>query len=137
MLFRSNDTATTEIYTGWYTLSLHDALPISSGLKATAEQCFAMLRPGGVATIIGMIPFGTKIELHGFEFLRGEKKIQGSSMGSNRFRIDMPRLVEHYLKGRLHLDDWISARIKLPEINDGFANMKAGKVLRSVIMFDA
>ena len=28
MLFRSNDTATTEIYTGWYTLSLHDALPI-------------------------------------------------------------------------------------------------------------
>ena len=39
--------------------------------------------------------------------------------------------------GRLHLDDWISARIKLPEINEGFANMKSGKVLRSVIMFDA
>jgi S-(hydroxymethyl)glutathione dehydrogenase/alcohol dehydrogenase len=107
------------------------------GSKVTAEQAFQMLGPAGVATIIGMIPFGTKIELHGFEFLRGEKKIQGSSMGSNRFRIDMPRLVEHYLKGRLHLDDWISARIKLPEINDGFANMKAGKVLRSVIMFDA
>ena len=107
------------------------------GAKITAEQAFQMLGPGGVATIIGMIPFGTKIELHGFEFLRGEKKIQGSSMGSNRFRIDMPRLVEHYLKGRLHLDDWISARIKLTEINDGFANMKAGKVLRSVIMFDA
>jgi hypothetical protein len=57
--------------------------------------------------------------------------------GLEPVRIDMPRLVEHYLKGRLHLDDWISARIKLPEINDGFANMKAGKVLRSVIMFDA
>jgi Zn-dependent alcohol dehydrogenase len=41
------------------------------------------------------------------------------------------------LKGRLHLDDWISARIKLPEINEGFANMKSGKVLRSAIMFDA
>jgi len=107
------------------------------GSKLTAEQAFQMLGPGGVATIIGMIPFGTKIELHGFEFLRGEKKIQGSSMGSNRFRIDMPRLVEHYLKGRLHLDDWISARIKLSEINEGFANMKSGKVLRSVIMFDA
>ena len=34
-------------------------------------------------------------------------------------------------------DDWISARIKLSEINEGFANMKSGKVLRSVIMFDA
>ena len=46
---------------------------------------------------------------------------------SNRFRIDMPRLVEHYLKGRLHLDDWISARIKLSEVDEGFANMKAGR----------
>ena len=55
-----------------------------------------------------MIPFGTKIELHGFDFLR-EQKMQGSSMGSNRFRVDMPRLIEFYLKGRLHLDDWISA----------------------------
>src|SRR5580658_8183840 len=50
------------------------------GLKTTAEQCFAMLRPGGVATIIGMIPFGTKIELHGADFLR-DRKIQGTSMG--------------------------------------------------------
>ena len=107
------------------------------GSKLTAEQSFQMLGPGGVATIVGMIPFGTKIELHGIDFLRGEKKMQGSSMGSNRFRVDMPRLIEHYLKGRLHLDDWISARIKLPEINEGFAQMKAGKTLRSVIMFDA
>jgi S-(hydroxymethyl)glutathione dehydrogenase / alcohol dehydrogenase len=70
------------------------------GAKITAEQAFQMFGPGGVATIIGMIPFGTKIELHGFDFLRGEKKVQGSLMGSNRFRIDIPRLVEHYLKGR-------------------------------------
>ena len=42
--------------------------------------CFAMLRPGGVATIIGMIPFGTKIELHGADFLR-DRKIQGTSHG--------------------------------------------------------
>jgi len=43
---------------------------------------------GGTATIVGMIPFGQKIELHGFDFLR-ERKIQGSSMGSNHFRVDM------------------------------------------------
>lgn len=107
------------------------------GAKKTAEQAFQMLGPGGVATIIGMIPFGEKIELHGFDFLRGEKKIQGSSMGSNRFRTDMPRLIDHYMRGKLHLDELISARIKLSEINEGFANMKSGKVLRSVIMFDA
>src|SRR6266487_1552908 len=106
------------------------------GRKETAEQAFAMLAPGGTATIVGMIPFGQKIELHGFDFLR-ERKIQGSSMGSNHFRVDMPRLVEFYMRGKLHLEDWISAKLQLSEINEGFANMKAGKTLRSVIMFDA
>ena len=104
------------------------------GAKITAEQAFQMLGTGGTATIIGMIPVGTKIELHGVEFLR-EKKIQGSLMGSNRFRVDMPRLVEFYLNGKLHLDDWISSRIKLSEANEGFAAMKAGKTLRTVIEF--
>ena len=106
------------------------------GRKETAEQAFAMLAPGGTATIVGMIPFGQKIELHGFDFLR-ERKIQGSSMGSNHFRVDMPRLVEFYMRGRLHLEDWISAKLKLSEINQGFAAMKAGKTVRSVIMFDS
>ncbi|MCP3461438.1 Zn-dependent alcohol dehydrogenase [Bradyrhizobium sp. CCGUVB23] len=106
------------------------------GRKETAEQAFGMLAAGGTATIVGMIPFGQKIELHGFDFLR-ERKIQGSSMGSNHFRVDMPRLVDFYLRGRLHLEDWISAKLKLSEINEGFANMKAGKTLRSVIMFDS
>jgi S-(hydroxymethyl)glutathione dehydrogenase/alcohol dehydrogenase len=104
------------------------------GLKVTAEQAFQMLAFGGTATIVGMVPFGQKIELHGFDFLR-EKKVQGSSMGSNRFRTDMPRLIEFYKQRKLHLDDWISDRIKLEDINAGFANMKAGKVIRSVIEF--
>ena len=104
------------------------------GLKQTAEQAFQMLRYGGTATIVGMVPFGMKIELHGFDFLR-EKRIQGSSMGSNRFRTDMPRLMEFYRRGKLHLDDFVSAHIKLDQINEGFANMKAGRVVRSVIDF--
>ena len=60
------------------------------GLKATAEQSFSALRSGGTATLIGMIPVGTKIELHGVDFLR-ERRIQGCMMGSNRFRTDMPQ----------------------------------------------
>ncbi|MCB1744921.1 MAG: Zn-dependent alcohol dehydrogenase, partial [Gammaproteobacteria bacterium] len=72
------------------------------GTKGTAEQAFRMLAIGGTATIVGMVPYGEKIELHGYDFLR-ERKIQGSSMGSNRFRVDMPRLIELYLQGRLHL----------------------------------
>src|SRR5690606_16572531 len=77
------------------------------GRKETAEQAFAMLPPGGTATIMGMLPQGEMIELHGFDFLR-ERRIQGSSMGSNHFRVDIPRLIEFYLNGKLHLKDWIS-----------------------------
>ncbi len=104
------------------------------GLKITAEQCFQMLAMGGTATIVGMVPFGEKIELHGWDFLR-ERKIQGSSMGSNRFRVDMPRLIELYMQGRLHLDEWVSDRISIEEINDGFRAMKEGRVVRTVIDF--
>jgi len=105
------------------------------GLKATAEQAFKMLARGGTATVIGMIPVGTHIELHGPEFLM-ERRMQGSNMGSNRFRIDMPRFVEFYLQGRLHLDDLISRRIRLEDVNDGMEALKTGEVARSVIMFD-
>jgi S-(hydroxymethyl)glutathione dehydrogenase/alcohol dehydrogenase len=56
-------------------------------------------------------------------------------MGSNRFRIDMPRYVQFYLDGRLNLDDMISQRIELDAINEGFAAMKAGKTVRSIVTF--
>jgi S-(hydroxymethyl)glutathione dehydrogenase/alcohol dehydrogenase len=104
------------------------------GLKQTTEQCWQMLKNGGTATIIGMIPIGTMVELHGVDFLF-EKKIQGSNMGSNRFRVDMPRYVEFYLNGKLNLDDMVSQRIKLEQVNDAFDAMLKGEVARSVIEF--
>lgn len=105
------------------------------GLKATAEASFKMLRRGGTANVIGMIPVGTKIELHGVDFL-GERRIQGSYMGSNRFPVDMPRLVDFYMQGRLKLDELISRRIKLEEVNLAFDELKRGELARSVIVFD-
>jgi S-(hydroxymethyl)glutathione dehydrogenase/alcohol dehydrogenase len=106
------------------------------GLKITAEQSFKMLRRGGTANIIGMIPVGTNIELHGPDFL-AEKKIQGSLMGSNRFPVDMPRFVDMYMQGKLHLDQMISQRIKLEQVNEALEELKSGELARSVIVFDA
>ena len=104
------------------------------GKKETAEQAFEMLRAGGTATIVGMIPEGTKIELDGPSFLR-ERKIQGSNMGSNRFRTDMPRYIEFYRQGRLKLDQLISQRLRLDQVNDAFKDMLQGDIARSVITF--
>ena len=105
------------------------------GLKKAAEQAFDCLRPGGTATVIGMIPVGQKVELDGPAFLR-EKKIQGCSMGSNRFKVDMPKYVDFYLQGRLKLDEMITRRGRLEDVNDAFRAMKAGEVARTVLMFE-
>jgi S-(hydroxymethyl)glutathione dehydrogenase/alcohol dehydrogenase len=108
------------------------------GLKRTAEQAFEMLRPTGVATVIGMIPPGVKLEIMGVELFGQEKHLQGSIMGSNRFRVDFPRLVEFYLQGRLKLDELISDRIKLKDVTDALRNLKEskGNVARQVVIFD-
>ncbi len=105
------------------------------GLKATAEQAFKMLGSGGTATVIGMIPVGTMVEIHGPELL-SEKKLQGSNMGSNHFRVDMPRFVDFYLSGKLHLDEMISKHIKLADVNDALDALKTGEESRHIIMFD-
>ncbi len=105
------------------------------GLKVAAEQAFNCLANGGTATIIGMIPIGQKVELDGYQFL-SEKRIQGSNMGSNRFRMDMPRYIDFYLQGRLKLDEMISRTGKLEDVNDAFRAMKAGEVARTVLTFN-
>lgn len=104
------------------------------GLKATVEQAYGMLAPAGLATVIGVLAPGDVVELPGLQFLQ-EKKIQGSFLGSSLLTVDINRLVELYLKGDLKLDQLISKRITLDEINEGFRDMQQGSVARSVVMF--
>ena len=104
------------------------------GLKQTAEQAFEMLAVGGTATIVGMVPSNTKLEIRGIDFL-SEKKLQGSMMGSNQFRTDIPQMIDLYLNGRLLLDEMVSATIDLEQVNEGYAWMKEGTVARTVISF--
>jgi S-(hydroxymethyl)glutathione dehydrogenase/alcohol dehydrogenase len=76
------------------------------------------------------------VEVHGADLLQ-EKKLQGSLMGSNRFPVDMPRFVDFYMTGKLKLDELISRRIKLDQVNEALDELKKGELARSVIMFDA
>ncbi|RLA45745.1 MAG: alcohol dehydrogenase [Gammaproteobacteria bacterium] len=107
------------------------------GVKQTVEQACGMARRGGAAVIVGVVPAGTKIEFDGLDLVLQQKRILGSIMGSNRFRIDMPRYVEFYMSGRLQLDEMISERFKLEEINEAIQKLRDGKVARGVIEFDA
>ena len=104
------------------------------GRKETAEQCFEMLSPGGVATVIGMVPEGQKVEVLGSELL-SEKTLQGSNMGSNQFRIDMPYYVDLYLEGKLKLDFIHEKNIELKDINESFQLLRDSDSGRHTVIF--
>ena len=104
------------------------------GLASVVEQAVQVLRPRGTATMIGVIPDGQKIQLD-WRMLGGEKKVQSCNMGSTRFRIDMPMLLDLYSQGRLMIDEMITLRGPLDDINEMFDAMAGGAVTRQVIMF--
>ena len=105
------------------------------GRQASADLTVKLLRRGGTATILGMMPLECKVGLGAMDLLSG-KKLQGAIMGMNHFPVDLPRLVDFYMRGLLDLDTIIAERIPLEEINDGFEKMKAGHSARSVVVFD-
>ncbi|PZU16140.1 MAG: alcohol dehydrogenase [Citromicrobium sp.] len=105
------------------------------GRQASADLAVQLLRRGGTATILGMMPLDCKVGLSAIDLLSG-KKLQGAIMGMNRFPVDLPRLVDFYLRGLLDLDTIIAERIPLAGVNDGFEKMKQGHSARSVIVFD-
>jgi S-(hydroxymethyl)glutathione dehydrogenase/alcohol dehydrogenase len=106
------------------------------GLTKTAEQCFAMVKRGGTAVVVGMLPLASTLNLAqaGTAFL-GEKGIIGSYYGSTRQTYDMPWLMELYRQKRLKIDELITRRYELGQINEAYAALKNGEVNRSVITF--
>lgn len=104
------------------------------GRPNTSELAWNLLRRGGTATILGMIAPGQSVSIPGPTFLTG-KKLQGSLLGSMRFPVDLPRLVQMYLDGLLDLDTMVAERIRLADINHAFDNLRKGDAVRSVIEF--
>jgi S-(hydroxymethyl)glutathione dehydrogenase/alcohol dehydrogenase len=105
------------------------------GRPASGTLAVKSLKRGGTATILGMMPLQHSVGLSAMDLLSG-KKLQGAIMGGNRFPVDIPRLVDFYMRGLLDLDTIISETMPLERINEGFDQMKRGDSARSVIVFD-
>ncbi|MDJ0847226.1 MAG: Zn-dependent alcohol dehydrogenase [Myxococcota bacterium] len=106
------------------------------GLVPTVQQSVAMTGRGGTTVLVGVVPVTETVPISAADLTLQEKKVTGSFMGSNQFRTDMPRYIDFYLDGRLHLDEMISSRIGLEDVNDAFDAMRKGSVARQVIVFD-
>ena len=106
------------------------------GNPTAIRQAVRMTRKGGTIVMIGVVPAGKSVELPGADIVLREKTILGCMMGSNRFRVDMPRYIELYRSGQLRLDEMISARLPLERVNEAFEAMRQGTAARSVVVFE-
>jgi S-(hydroxymethyl)glutathione dehydrogenase/alcohol dehydrogenase len=106
------------------------------GLVPTVQQAVAMTGRGGTTVLVGVVPITQQVPIPAADLTLQEKKLVGSYMGSNRFRFDMPKYVDFYLNGRLHLDEMISSRLALADVNEAFHRLRKGEAARQVIVFD-
>jgi S-(hydroxymethyl)glutathione dehydrogenase / alcohol dehydrogenase len=105
------------------------------GRTDTIAQAFRMLRPGGAATIVGVVTPGVTVELPAYLFLQG-RTMRGSPTGSNRFRLDIPDYVDLYLQGRLDLDYLVAERVPFASVNTALDRLRGGAFGRTVLIFD-
>lgn len=101
------------------------------GFRISAEAA----RVGGEIIWLGKVDVEKDVAFR-WGSLMGEKRIRRSSYGGARPHRDFPFLAQAYLDGRLKLDELISRRIRLDEINEGFDALKRGETIRSVVVFD-
>lgn len=104
------------------------------GRSDTAMQAYLSICPGGTAVVVGVARPDDMMMIPVLSLLQ-EKTLKGSIYGSARPSVDMPKLVDLYMSKKLKLDELVSRRITLEQINDAFTWMEKGEVARSVIVY--
>jgi S-(hydroxymethyl)glutathione dehydrogenase/alcohol dehydrogenase len=104
------------------------------GTQKTIEQALLATHRGGTCVIVGVSPAGTRLSIDPTLFLQ-QRVLTGTSFGGGRQRTDVPMLIDLYMDGKYKLDELISRRLPLAELNEGFDLMLQGEVKRSVIVY--
>ncbi len=112
-----------------------DYVFVTVGVKAAFEEAFAYIAKAGSVIVVGMPANGVMTAFDPGTLAAWGQKVLGSKMGSARLAIDVPRLVDLYKRGKLKLDELISGRYRLDEINEAIASVTRGDALRNVIVF--
>ena len=112
-----------------------DTVIEAAGSAAAFRTTVEAVRPGGEVVWLGKIDVANDVAFR-WGALMQEKRIRRSSYGNARPARDFPMLAKAYLDGRLLLDEMITRRIRLADINDGFAALRNGQAIRTVVVFD-
>lgn len=104
------------------------------GIPALQEKALDLVRPGGTLTLAGLSPMGTSTNFPSALLTRQEKTIKGSYYGTVHAPRDFPLLLDLYKSGKLNLDDMITKRYRLDQINEAYREMAEGKLARGVVV---
>ncbi|HEX4830358.1 MAG TPA: NDMA-dependent alcohol dehydrogenase [Trebonia sp.] len=105
--------------------------------EEVVSAAFAIVRKRGIVVLTGLAgPASKTVRVSGFELTLLEKRLQGSLFGSSNPFDDIPRLLGLYRAGRIKLDELITARYTLDQVNQGYADMMAGRNIRGVIIHE-
>ena len=107
----------------------------SFGAAITTSGAVNSLRKNGTAVLVGLAPVGAEVPINMVELVRSQKTLIGSYYGSASSHETFDKLIDWYLKGRLSIDELITRRYALDEINEGFDALSRGEDGRGVIIF--
>ncbi len=113
-----------------------DYVFVTVGSIAAIRQGFSMSGNRGTTVIVGLPLMKDTMSFSPFEFITSERVLTGAFMGSTNLKADIPRLVALYQAGSLKLDELITARYPLGEINEAIGAVERGEALRNVIVFE-
>ncbi|MGJ3237916.1 MAG: Zn-dependent alcohol dehydrogenase [Anaerolineae bacterium] len=106
------------------------------GAPSVQESALDAVRPGGMLTLVGLSAMGTGTNLPGAIITRTEKTVKGSYYGSVSPRRDFPLFLDMYQRDKLKLDELVSKRYTLDQINEAYAEMLTGKIARGIIVYE-
>jgi S-(hydroxymethyl)glutathione dehydrogenase/alcohol dehydrogenase len=106
------------------------------GRSQTIKAAYDATRRGGTTVVVGVGRADDMVEFSAFDLFYNEKNLRGTYYGSANVRRDFPRLLGLWRSGQLDLDGMITRRLALEDINDAFAALSSGEVIRQVITFD-
>jgi NDMA-dependent alcohol dehydrogenase len=109
----------------------------SVGYGYLLNPALNLTRKGGTCVFTNMAPLEQRdVELDLFTLSMSGKRLQGTLYGSTNARTDIPLLADLYKQGTLMLDEMITRTYQLEDINQAFTDMREGRNLRGVIMYD-
>jgi S-(hydroxymethyl)glutathione dehydrogenase / alcohol dehydrogenase len=112
-----------------------DFVFVTVGAKSAIDSAYKLMAPNGAVVLVGMPASGVMSEIDPGSLAASSQRILGSKMGSGRVPVDIPNLASLYQQGRLKLDELISGRYSLDNINEAVASTRSGSALRNVIVF--